>query len=328
MFTKESRQIVRASRHRFEWFFFSLSALITVSMLVGALVLTVYKPEVRSFLEESAITEFRDKHPARAQMTDQQVLAALSDEDREWLEYLEYAEWWLVLLAPLGLLLLIIYEVGKVYGEIVGGGIRVTPTQFPRVHAIWSELAHELGMKKVPPLYLKNGDGTLNAFVSCVPGYRPFGCVYSDIVERTLARDDERSLRFILGHELGHIRLRHVAWWYLMLNALSGLPILNELIGSPMARAREYGSDKIGMALSGDHECRGLLMLSAGKHLYQDVDVDNYEEQHINQRSLWVVVHNAHVGHPVVSWRIAALRQKRHGDLLWPRKVKAKTGTA
>lgn len=86
---------------------------------------------------------------------------------------------------------------------------------------------------------------------------------YSDILERALANDDRDALRFILDHELGHIRLKHVMWWYNLLTFIGNIPGLNYLIGEPLSRAREYGCDKLGHALAADRDCKGLLMLAA-----------------------------------------------------------------
>ena len=48
-------------------------------------------------------------------------------------------------------------------------------------------MAEKLGLKTVPELYIQNGNGTLNAFATCMPGYRAFGVIYADILERALA---------------------------------------------------------------------------------------------------------------------------------------------
>lgn len=135
--------------------------------------------------------------------------------------------------------------------------------------------------------------------------------------ERALANHDRDSLRFILGHELGHIRLKHVAWWYIMLSMTANLPGLKYLIGEPLSRAREYGCDKIGYALSGNKDCKGLLMLAAGKHLYRQVNMQAYEAAQLHAGQKWAALYNLFGDHPVISWRIAAIRQNRHGDLFW-----------
>ncbi|MDO4694091.1 MAG: M48 family metallopeptidase [Eikenella sp.] len=315
-------ELVKKSRHRFEWPLFALTAFLTVCAFVIALSVSVYKQETLGVLKETAVTEYRAANAGAEKLSDTEVLAKLSDDEKEAIDAVEGLETPLVLLAPLALLLMIIYQIGKHYGTARGDGIRVTPDQFGEVHAMWTEMAQKLGMKKIPELYIQNGNGALNAFATCLPGYRAFGVIYSDILERALANGDEKSLRFILGHELGHIRLGHVSWWYLILGIIGNLPGINYFVGLPLSRAREYGCDKVGHALSGDSECRGLLMLASGKHLYRKVDLDAYEAEQVHARSFWATVHNFFIDHPVINWRIAALRQQRHGDLLIPKKYR------
>lgn len=250
------------------------------------------------------------------------MLKKIPAEDRELLDTIEGLNPLLVLLAPLGFVLFLIYAIGKIYGQARADGIRITPEQFGGVHAEWVAMAEKLGLQTVPELYLQNGNGKLNAFATCIPGYRAFGVIYSDILERALANDDRDALRFILGHELGHIRLKHVMWWYNLLTFVGNLPGLNYLIGQPLSRARGYGYDKIGYALTGDRACKGLLLLAAGKHLYRQVDIDAYEKDQIAGGQKWAAVHNFFIDHPVISWRIAAIRQNRHGDLFIAKKAR------
>lgn len=312
--------LVKKSRHRFEWPLFALAACLTLIAFAAALAVSVYKPETLQIIQESSIAEYRVSHAQAASLSDEEVLAKLSADERELIDMVQGIEPAYVLLAPLAFVLLIVYTVGKHYGAARANGIQAGPQQFPQVHALWVEMAQQLGMKKIPELYVQNGNGTLNAFATCLPGYRAFGVIYSDILERALANQDEPALRFILGHELGHIRLSHVAWWYSTLTVVGNLPFINYLVGLPLSRSREYGCDKLGHALSHDHEQRGLQMLAAGKHLYRQVDMDAYEAEYIRKRSFWATVHNFFGSHPNINWRIAALRQNRHGDLLIPKK--------
>ena len=171
----------------------------------------------------------------------------------------------LILLAPVGFFLLIVWVTGREYGKLRANAVRITARQFPEVYAMWEGLAQDLGIKEVPDLYTINGNGLLNAYASCVPGFRHFSAIYSDILETCVRNEDWDSLKFILGHEAGHIRLRHVEWWYLLFTSIYNLPPLSYIIELPMGRAREYGCDKVGHALVQDHDCKGLLMLTAGK---------------------------------------------------------------
>lgn len=315
------RQIVKKSRHRFERLLFILSAIVTFITFFIAFAMANHKDSVAEVWQEFAVSEYRAAHPD-SKKTDAEVLEALDKEDKETIDKIKSLEPELVLLAPAALLLFMIYQIGLIYGGARSGGVKVGPQQFGEVHAMWVEMAQKLGMKKIPELYILNGNGALNAFATCLPGYRSFGAIYSDILERALANGDEESLRFVLGHELGHIRLKHVSWWYFLLSLISHLPGLNFFIGLPLSRAREYGCDKVGLYLSGDHECKGLRMLAAGKHLYRKVNLEVYEKEQIHTRSFWVTVHNFFADHPVISWRIAALRQQRHGDVLFPKKYR------
>lgn len=74
--------------------------------------------------------------------------------------------------------------------------------------------------------------------------------------------------------------------------------------------------------ITADRACKGLLMLAAGKHLYRQVDIDAYEKDQIAGGQKWAAVHNFFIDHPVISWRIAAIRQNRHGDLFIAKKAR------
>ncbi|MGP1583497.1 MAG: M48 family metalloprotease [Candidatus Altimarinota bacterium] len=47
-------------------------------------------------------------------------------------------------------------------------------------------------------------------YATCVPGYHDFAAVYSDLIDGCLKNNDHKTLKMVLGHELGHIRYNHV----------------------------------------------------------------------------------------------------------------------
>ena len=76
-----------------------------------------------------------------------------------------------------------------------------------------------------------------------------------------LRHDNREGTRFILGHELGHIRLHHVALWYNLVLCYSQLiPVL----GPTLSRLREYSSDRNGAALESKGELGLVLLTTAG----------------------------------------------------------------
>ena len=192
------------------------------------------------------------------------MAASLSDE--EVVDFLESLPPLAFIWVPVGLFLLIVWSTGRGYGKLRANAVRITEQQFPEVYRIWGGVTQDLGIKEVPDLYTINGNGLLNAYASCVPGFRTFSAVYSGCsgdlrAERGLGQPQV----YLCGHEAGHIRLHHVKWWYLMSTFISRLSLLDYIIGRPLSRAREYGCDKVGHALMEDHDCKGLLTLTALK---------------------------------------------------------------
>ena len=176
------------------------------------------------------------------------------------------------------------------------------------------------GLKKVPELYTINGNGVLNAFAACVPGFRYFSSIYSDMLEACLRNEDWDSLRFILGHELGHMRLGHVTWWYFLLTFVGNLPFVNYVHGLPLSRAKEYSCDKIGHAIAQDDAYKGLLMLTSGKHLYNQLDTQAHIKESTEEHGFWMTIANLFSTHPIVAWRINAVRKNHNGGIFFYRK--------
>ena len=69
-------------------------------------------------------------------------------------------------------------------------------------------------------------------------------------------------MRFILSHEMGHIRLHHVSLWNQIAGAYSQ-PI--PLLGPTLSRLREYSSDRHG-ALPVPGGATGLILLASGRY--------------------------------------------------------------
>ncbi|MBQ0935033.1 M48 family metallopeptidase [Ideonella paludis] len=304
-------------RHPLELVLLSLSAALTLLLFLVALALTAFKAPTYQWIEDQWVASHLADHPEGQALSRAEALKSLPPDDQETLASLRELELWHVLLAPIAFVIVLMGGIGRLYGSARSNGVKLGTAQFPEVYHLWQSMAAEVGLVKTPELFLLNGNGALNAFVSCVPGFRPFGVIYSDILERTLALRDERSLRFILGHELGHIRLGHVHWFHRLFTVAAHLPPLNYLLGLPLSRACEYSSDQVGAQLSGDRDGQALMMLAAGKHLYTEVNPAAHHSAQISERSLWDVAHNAGSSHPNLNWRIAALRCRCHGPLMW-----------
>ena len=248
------------------------------------LLLAIFRTDVIEALETSYIEEYRAQHPDAASLTDEEILPLLPADEQQVLDGVSLLYVPVVVLVPVGFFILFVLATGRLYGAQRAGAVRITSEQFPEVYQMWESMALAQGLKKVPELYTINGDGALNAFASCVPGFRYFSSIYSDILEACLRNEDRDSLRFILGHELGHMRLGHVTWWYYLLTFLGSLPFVNYVLALPLSRAKEYSCDKIGHAIAQDDAYKGLLMLTAGKHLYNQLDTQAHIEESTEER--------------------------------------------
>ncbi|MBS9778749.1 MAG: M48 family metallopeptidase [Campylobacteraceae bacterium] len=304
-------------RHPKENKLFIFSAVITVLILIVLFIGSFYRTEVISLVKSDMISTYKADNPEDKNLKEAQIIKKLAQDDKDLLDMLDKYYWFVILLAPFAFLVLVIFAIGKRYGDLRGNSVRLDKHHYPQVDEIFTQMAKELGFKEVPELYLVSGSGTLNAYATCVPGYRNFAAIYSDILERCLAENDMETLKFILGHELGHIKLNHVKWWYTFLTIWANLPVVKYLIGLPMGRAREYGCDNIGKKLSKNTDGRALIMLASGKHAYKDIDLEAYTKEHFDKKSFWEWVANLSQDHGFVSWRIAAIRKNHQAGLFF-----------
>jgi Zn-dependent protease with chaperone function len=108
----------------------------------------------------------------------------------------------LLLLAPA----LVVYRQLTRAG-IRGSAVRLSGRQFLDIYALKEDFAGRLELKRDPEIYLMSGNGTLNAFAASTLGY-DFVVIHSELFSNTYEKNKD-ALAFIVGHELGHLRLGH-----------------------------------------------------------------------------------------------------------------------
>jgi Zn-dependent protease with chaperone function len=94
--------------------------------------------------------------------------------------------------------------------QYLGSAIRADHRQHPRVYRIFGEAAASLDLPNLPELFIQLNPN-LNA--SCVGMAKPFIVVTSRAVESL----DDDELRYILGHELGHLQSGHAVYRTMMM---------------------------------------------------------------------------------------------------------------
>ncbi|MCA9608969.1 MAG: M48 family metallopeptidase, partial [Myxococcales bacterium] len=89
--------------------------------------------------------------------------------------------------------------------QLLGSTVKVGPTQFPSIYAIAKHCADVLTVP-IPNVYIKN-DPHPNAFTYGTDE-ESFIVVTSALVDHF----DEAELKFVIGHETGHIQNKHVIY--------------------------------------------------------------------------------------------------------------------
>ncbi len=225
---------------------------------------------------------------------------------------------WVVLISLLLWAALAMTVVGLFYGVLIGfflwlghgllaaylraEGVRVDERQLPALAATYQAVCRELGVTQVPGLYVVQQGGLLNAFAMRHAG-RDFVVVYSDMLEAL--GPDSAEMKFILGHELGHIRSRHP-----LKHALLAPGMFFPLLGPAYRRAWETSCDRYGAYAAKDVTAavRTMMILSGGPRFGAQLDAAAYAGQHTDERGFFVSLHELTSLYPTLSRRVVDLR--------------------
>ncbi|WP_280398875.1 M48 family metallopeptidase [Nocardia carnea] len=193
-------------------------------------------------------------------------------------------------------------------------GVKMSPTQFPEGYRMVQEAAARFGMASAPDAYVVLGNGRINAFASG-HGFRRYVVVYSDLFEVSGEAREPDALAFIIGHEVGHIAAGHTSYWRML--GMFLVPVL-PVLGNSLIRAQEYTADNHGYCHRPQGAAAAMGTLAAGKYLNTVVGFDEMADRAAQERGFFVWIVNAVSTHPVLTWRMWALRDRsRHGPLFW-----------
>jgi Zn-dependent protease with chaperone function len=215
--------------------------------------------------------------------------------------------WVLALVGTLGILLvyLLIGFIAYVFAQsaliayIRNTGVKLSPQQMPDLHQRFMRCCEKLGLKEPPEAYVLQGGGILNAFAARFLGQH-FVVLLSDVVDAMEAEPD--GLNFYIGHELGHIRMKHLT------GHLWRWPVLwLPLLGPAYSRAKETTCDMHGRACcdSPESAARALVLLGAGAKRWRTVDLREYARQSHEHNGFWAGFHELVSGYPWLTKRVA-----------------------
>lgn len=203
---------------------------------------------------------------------------------------------------------------GQLYAQQRLNGVRIGPGQYPEAYQMVLDASAHFGLRRPPDAYVVLGNGVINA-AAAGHGFRRYIFVYSDLFEIGGAMRSPEALRFIIGHEVGHIAAGHTSYWRLLgISGAQWVPFL----GSTLSRSQEYTADNFGYSLCPQGSSGAMATLAAGKYLGHSVDINAMADRAETERGFFVWLVNALASHPVLVWRSHALRDRsRPGRLLW-----------
>jgi Zn-dependent protease with chaperone function len=205
---------------------------------------------------------------------------------------------------------------GFLHSEMLGNAVRVGPRQFPRIHRAATSCARTLGIP-TPRVYLVPNIATINAAT-----YGLDGDAFIMVHAATVQHLTDAELRFVIGHECGHIQNNHVVY-------LTTLHLLNTMLGAlgaqllaPLvmparvalqawARAAEITCDRAGLLCVRDLDVAtdAFVKLAVGsKELFAELDREVYFTQLEESREGYGRMGEMHRSHPDLTRRIQCLR--------------------
>jgi Zn-dependent protease with chaperone function/Tfp pilus assembly major pilin PilA len=196
---------------------------------------------------------------------------------------------------------------GLLTAHLRAEAVRVGPDQLPELDATLRDVCARLGVTDVPALYVLQSGGLLNAFATRFAG-RDFVVVYSEFLEALGPSSPE--MRFILGHELGHIQSRHIVKQIFLAPGL-----FFPLAGPAYRRAWETSCDRYGAFAAQDVDAavRAMLVLGGGREHGRRLNAAAFAGQHTGERGFFVSLHELTSTYPTLSRRVTDLMALRDG---------------
>lgn len=188
-------------------------------------------------------------------------------------------------------------------GSIRGNGVRISEHQFPEVYERVKVMSEQMGLAKVPDVFVIQSEGILNAFATRFWG-RNMVVLYSEIFD--LGREQgKEELDFIIAHELAHVRRRHV-WKNILIAPAQFIPFLAQAY----SRSCEYSCDREAAFITNNPVAakRALTILSIGKKTYTEVNEDAFVEQISTESHGVVWLSEVLSTHPNLPKRIQSVR--------------------
>ena len=217
------------------------------------------------------------------------------------------------------------FNADRAMGTMVASSIPVTEKNYPALNRIVDECVERLGIRR-PYVIVTNHMGGINA-MAFGSDDEPYVAVTS-LMSKIMSED---QMRFVIGHECGHIAMGHMVYHTAatMLGSLSQyIPVVGKLVYSGMsiplnawARRSEITADRAGLHCCKDPEIakKTLLQIETAFNSAEDIDLAAYLEtsKRYLDRSIVRKVGEYGANHPMTPKRIEALDLFANSELYY-----------
>lgn len=203
--------------------------------------------------------------------------------------------------------------------DLLGSAVKVSPRQFPHIHALVAECAEELGIP-APTTYIAQNLAAINAAT-----YGTETDAFILINSATVDRLSEDELKYVIGHECGHIQNSHVAYKTALNFATNMAGQLLSVIALPArlalnswSRRAELTCDRAGLMCCKDIDIatKTMVRLAHGSQKLADqVDLDDYLAQMEELKKGAGRIREWWQSHPHLVKRVRALQLFAESDL-------------
>lgn len=210
------------------------------------------------------------------------------------------------------------------YGTTIASGIPVNETTFPELDAIVEHCAKTLRITR--PYVIVSGSQGFNA---CTMGSdeEPY-IIIGNFLAKAMS---EEQLRFVIGHECGHIAMGHMVYHNAVTTAGSlanAIPVIGPVIYktasfaiNAWSRRSEITADRAGLLCCGslDLAKNTLMQLEMGFMSADNVDVNTYIEISKKYRKGGILrnIGEYFASHPILPKRMQALEAFTNSELFY-----------
>ncbi len=202
--------------------------------------------------------------------------------------------------------------------DILGKAIKVSGRQFPHLYGLVRECADELSIA-APTVYITQDFSSINAAT--------FGTESDSFIlinSATVDRLSDEELKFVIGHECGHIQNSHVTYstalhflTYMAGNFVKWIVTPARIALMAWSRRAEITCDRAGLVCCKDPAAaqNALIKLAVGSQkLVDEVDVEDYLAQIDDIKDGIGRVSEYFLSHPYLPKRVKALQLFAESD--------------